>query len=60
MVRWGWTLLIIVGIMAIPIPGFLVAAIAIIVIFRIPRCMWDRAAKKSNRKEVKNYETYKR
>ncbi len=45
MIRWGWILLIIVVVMAIPIPGFLIAAVAIIVIFRIPRCVWDRVAK---------------
>jgi hypothetical protein len=46
MTRLGWTLLIIVGVMAIPIPGFLVLAICIMIVFRIPRCIWDRAAKK--------------
>jgi len=60
MIRLGWILLIIVGVMAIPIPGLLVLAICIIIVFRIPRCIWDRAAKKSKRREVKNYGTYRR
>lgn len=45
MIRLGWTLLIIIGVMAVPIPSLLIAAIAIIIIFRIPRRVWDRAAK---------------
>ena len=40
-VRWGWILLIIAFIMSAPIPPSLILVGGIIIVFRIPRCLWN-------------------
>jgi len=43
---WGWILLIIVGLLIFSVPPLYPLAIAIMVIFRIPKCFWDWVAKR--------------
>ncbi len=47
----GWLLLIIVVLIAIPMPPLLFLALMIVLIFRIPRCLWDKAGEPKNSTE---------
>ena len=45
-VGWGWTLLVIVGLLAFSVPPLAIIAVCITIVFRIPKCFWDWVAKR--------------
>jgi len=46
---WGWAILIAIILVSIPMPGFLLLAIIVMMIFRIPRVFWRWLARKTGK-----------